>query len=139
MGAWLPFIAFGVQTVVLGLFAFAWFSARSREAKAMREAGVDPARCYRQTGGARLDLFNATIPFARIIVTPSRITLACFGMSHVFDRSTVRSLSRHRGLFSTGLRIEHAKSSGPSFVVFWTSSFPKLAAALERFGWVVSK
>ena len=137
MDAWIPVVAFAIQALVVGGFVFAWLSARRHGAAAASE--VDPTRCYRQTGGARLDLFNASIPFATIAVTPSCITLSCFTKSHVFDRSSVRSLSRYRGLFSTGLRIQHSKKSEPTFVVFWTTSFPRLASALGRLGWVVSE
>jgi hypothetical protein len=139
METWIPLVAFALQTIVLGVLLFAWLSARRQGLRAASLPDVDPAQCYRQTGGARLDGFNVTIPFATIVVTPSRITLSCFGKSHIFEKAHVRSLSRSRGLFSTGLQIEHSKTAGPSSVIFWTTSFPKLASALERLGWVVAR
>jgi hypothetical protein len=78
---------------------------------------------FTQTGGARLDTFNATMPFATLSGTQDALKLSCMGRDYVFPKSSIQSLSRHRGLFSVGLRIEHQEKSLPEFVVFWTSTF----------------
>lgn len=125
------------QLLVVGFFFTGWWRTRARTRALEAEAAAHGDDFYAQTGGARLDSFNATIPFASVVVTGSRITLTVFGREHFFDKSAVRALSRHRGFISTGLRIEHGRPEGPSFVVFWTTNFKGLRAALERLGYVV--
>jgi hypothetical protein len=98
---------------------------------------------FTQTGGARLGMFNATYPFATLSATPDVLRLSCLGRDYSFRKESIRSLSRHRGIFSTGLRIEHTDPFFPEFVVFWaslffwTSGFQKLKAQLESLGYEV--
>ena len=85
-------------------------------------------------------MLNASWPSASLSATSDTLRLSCLGRDYSFPKSGIRSLSRHRGIFSTGLRIEHTDSSLPKFVVFWvslffwTSGFKKLKAQLERLG-----
>lgn len=139
MEAWIPGIAVAIQILAVAAVILGWRWARAKARNIEAEAVASGSESYSQTGGARLNSFNATIPFATIVVTPSCITLSVFAKQHRFKRSDVRSLARHRGLFSTGLRIEHSCSSAPAFVVFWSTSFPKLAGSLERLGWHVGR
>ncbi len=92
---------------------------------------------YAQTGGARLDSFNASWPFAKLFATSDMIRLSCLGQECLFLKSNVRGLSRHRGLFSAGLRIEHAVSAYPEFVVFWSFGFETLKRGLESLGYEI--
>jgi len=78
---------------------------------------------FTQTGGVRLDWLNATIPFATLSGTKEALQISCMGREYVFPKKSIQSLSRHRSLFSLGLRIEHNEKSLPQFVVFWTSAF----------------
>ncbi len=70
--------------------------------------------------------------------------LSCLGRDYHFSRNSIRRLSRHRGLFSVGLRIEHTQDSLPEFIVFWASvvfwdtGFEKLKAQLESLGYAVA-
>src|SRR5262245_53785863 len=81
------------------------------------------ADVFTQTGGARLDWLNATMPFATLSGTPNALKLSCLGREYVFPKSRIERLSRHRGIFGVGLRIEHQEKSLPQFVVFWASAF----------------
>ncbi len=128
-----------VTVLVFSGFFFAWRWANSKASQAELEATAAGSASYSQTGGSRLNTFNATIPFATIVVTPTEIILSVLGRQHRFEKSSVRSLAKHRALFSTGLRIEHESSAAPSFVVFWATNFDKLAGSLERFGWSVTR
>jgi hypothetical protein len=98
---------------------------------------------FTQTGGARLDGFNASWPFATLSASQGAIQLSCLGREYAFPRQTIQRLRRHRGLISVGLRIEHKVESLPAFVVFWasvffwTSGFRKLKAQLEGLGYEV--
>jgi hypothetical protein len=96
---------------------------------------------FTQVGGARLGMFNASWPFAKLSATPDQLRLSCLGRNYDFPKTSIRSLSRHSGIFSTGLRIEHTQSSFPEFIVFWSSpifwssGFAKLKAELESLGY----
>src|SRR5262245_43646953 len=78
---------------------------------------------FSQIGGARLGWANVTIPYARLSGEQNALRLSCFGRDYEFLRSNIESLSRFRGLFSVGLRIEHIVPLYPTFVVFWVSVF----------------
>jgi len=98
---------------------------------------------FSQTGGARLGFFNATYPFAILSADTEGLRLSCLGRNYAFSKNKIQSLSRHRGIFSVGLRIEHSEPSYPQFVVFWasmffwTSGFQRLKAQLENLGYEV--
>ena len=99
---------------------------------------------FTQTGGARLDNFNASFPFATLSADAEALHLSCLGRKYHFPRSSIRQLRRHRGLFSVGLRIEHTQDSLPGFIVFWasvffwTSGFQKLRTQLEILGYDIA-
>jgi hypothetical protein len=98
---------------------------------------------FSQTGGVRVGggsfiAFNASWPFASLRVTDSELTLACLGKRWVFPRTSIRKLTKHQGLFSLGLRIEHSIESYAEFLVFWTFRFPNMQRELELRGYAVS-
>ena len=99
---------------------------------------------FTQTGGARLDLYNATWPMAKFSASPAEIRLSVTGENFVFTRENITALNKHIGFFSVGLHIEHTEASYPKFIVywssifFWSSSFKKLVANLERLGYQVN-
>ena len=80
---------------------------------------------FSQTGGVRLDMSNVSFPFARLSVYPRELCLSCFGETYRFPKSRIIALSKHRGLFSIGLRIDHNVPVYPKFVVFWIATFFK--------------
>jgi len=98
-----------------------------------------------QIGGARLDMFNASFPFAKLTVFRDALRLNCLGQEYVFPRSEVAALARHRGLFSTGLLIHHSVPRYPQLVVFWVSvfwsksRFEKLSERLRLLGYDVTE
>ena len=95
-----------------------------------------------QTGGVRIGegliAFNATWPFAKLGVGDEKLTLTCFWKQWVFPKGSIRRLSEHDGLFSSGLRIEHDIACYSAFLVFWSMGFSKLKSELEKGGYVVS-
>lgn len=111
--------------------------------EAATQRGRAPMTPFTQTGGARLGHFNASFPLATLSGDSKGLRLGCCGREYDFPRSCIRRLSRHRGLFSVGMRIEHTQDSPPGFVVFWvsaffwTSGFEKLRAQLESRGYEV--
>jgi hypothetical protein len=71
--------------------------------------GITRMATFTQSGGARLDNFNASYPFATLSGDPDALHLSCIGRDYHFPRISIRRLSRHRGLFAVGLRIEHTQ------------------------------
>jgi hypothetical protein len=94
-------------------------------------------------GGARLNWWNVSAPFAVLSGDGNALRLSCFRRDYVFDKSCILDLSRFRGMFSVGLRIEHTVPTYPEFVVFWVSMFPwsrrfsVFKEELERHGYQV--
>jgi hypothetical protein len=115
----------------------AWLTTQLRALRLEREARQVGEAVFSSTGGARLDIFNLTWPFATLTVTPTWISIVTVGPKYRFHRREVRSLSRYDRPFSTGLRIEHERPDYPELVVFWTCDFGRLRAALEALGYVV--
>jgi len=98
---------------------------------------------FSQTGGVRdgggtFLAFNASWPFASVQVDDSALTLPCLGKRWVFSKSSIRRLSKHSGLFSVGLRIEHNVLGYSAFIVFWTFRFARLQRELEQRRYTVS-
>ena len=98
---------------------------------------------FSQTGGlrmgrSRLSALNASWPFASLQVQESELALSCFGKHWSFPKASVLRLSKHRGVFSTGLRIEHDLEGCEAFLVFWTFRFDRLRDELEQRGFQVS-
>ena len=99
---------------------------------------------YREIGGIRYgDSFwrasNYTWPFATLAATPSGITISVSVLGlwkrvFTFDRSSIRSIARKRGVFSVGAQIVHSVADYPPFVLFWTFSFRGLSAGLRELG-----
>ncbi len=97
---------------------------------------------FSQIGGARIGKsialsVNATWPLAKLTVMESGLTLSVVGLRWVVPKSSIQSLRKYRGSFSTGLRIEHSVPRRPPFVVFWTLRFAELRHELERCGYTV--
>jgi hypothetical protein len=81
---------------------------------------------FSQIGGARLDIFNATWPFAKITATPELIELKCFSKKYQFIKDQIVDLREYTGIISNGLLIEHKVKKYPHHIVFWTFAFGKL-------------
>jgi hypothetical protein len=87
---------------------------------------------------------NFTWPFACLRVTGDSLVLKLSFLhlssrTFAFPKSEIRALRWKRGLFSIGLHIEHAVSSYPPFILFWTLDRKKLAESLKNFGYELSE
>jgi hypothetical protein len=91
---------------------------------------------FKQRGGARLGFFNLTWPFVTLTADSRSIRLGGVVRFEIPKTSLV-ALVRHRGFFSTGLRIEHDAPKAPAFIVFWTFNYDDLADNLRAFGYTV--
>ena len=86
-----------------------------------------------------MDFFFATWPLARLSGDSESLRLRC-GSTFVFPRDKIGTLSKYRGLFGIGLRIEHTVESIPEFIAFWIvfwDNFKELKSELTRLGYDV--
>jgi hypothetical protein len=96
---------------------------------------------HSQVGGARLNLTNASIPYAELSLHRNALRLRCLGFEYVFPKDCIIALARYRGVISVGLHICHAVPTYPEFVVFWADAFWRgrrfamLKERLEAFGY----
>lgn len=98
---------------------------------------IDMSEKARQIGGARVDGFYASWPFARFEATKNKIILRVFSKKYEIEKEKINTLKKHRGLFSIGLKIEHNKDKMPKSLIFWTFRFKKLKQSLEEIGYKV--
>jgi hypothetical protein len=91
-----------------------------------------------ETGGLRwgssfVAASNVTWPFARILISRDRIQLTLIvGRSFEFRADEVQQLRRRKGLIFTGVVIEHRIQNYPSFILYWTLNYTRLANTLRR-------
>jgi hypothetical protein len=87
------------------------------------------------TGGLRvgkgLSALNVTWPSAKLVVDSDRIILSGCGQTFEFTPQNLKMISRHSGIFSTGLRFHHTDPNYPEFLVFWCFRPEKLMADIK--------
>jgi hypothetical protein len=93
---------------------------------------------FSQTGGLRDGLFNATWSFASLTASRDRLEIRCLGGRTVFPRDGIVRLSKHRGLFSVGLRIVGKSTRDTKALIFWTWDFERLRNELAALGYEVA-
>ncbi len=95
-------------------------------------------------GGAFLDFYNVTWPFATLTVTSELLVLKTpkmiiFGGTYQFTPEQVPKISEFGSIpfYMKGIRIHHTVPSFPECIVFWHPSFsPKwLADELKKYGY----
>jgi hypothetical protein len=93
---------------------------------------------FSQIGGARLGLFNATWPLAKLVVGAEELKLWVLGIKFTFPKASITRISSYSKFFSKGLRIEHSNPRAPQFIVFWTFDLPVLSKELALSGYQVT-
>jgi len=68
---------------------------------------------FTQKGGARLDNFNATWPFAKLFVSREKVKLKVFSKEYKFEKNQIIGLREYND------------------ILFWTFSFKKLKKSVE--------
>jgi hypothetical protein len=83
--------------------------------------------------------FNATWPLASLTVEQDGLVLTtAFSDTYQFKKSEITKLSFFRALlFSPGVRIEHAITDYPPYIVFWTFSPSRVKAELIKNGFTI--
>jgi len=99
---------------------------------------------YTETGGIRYGTSfwiaaNFSWPFATLTASPGEISIRVslgrlWGRTFALERSQIKSISKKRGLMSTGVVIEHSNAEYPPFILFWTFRYETLKEQLEAVG-----
>lgn len=85
-------------------------------------------------GGARLGLFTATWPFARLTLDQDLLTLKVFSREYRLKKEEVRGLEYFRGWFSVGVKVVHTTSDMDSHAVFWSFQPQKILNEAKELG-----
>jgi hypothetical protein len=88
-------------------------------------------------GGARLGRFNATFPFARLIVSPGKLSLHCIRTYDLAPKEVICTLYGMLPLISAGVRFNHIDKDYPDPLIFWCLSRRRVLAALCEAGFEV--
>jgi hypothetical protein len=81
---------------------------------------------------------NVSWPFGSIALSSGELTLDCITRCLKFPAAAVTRVSLYHGVFSVGIRIEHAISEYPRFVVFWMRRPEELLQRLAAAGYPVA-
>ncbi len=74
-------------------------------------------------GGARIGLFNATWPFARLKLNNGVLNLSVLIFKNLsFSKENIISLKRYDGVLSKGIKIIHNVPNYKENIIFWTFS-----------------
>ena len=102
---------------------------------------------YTETGGIRYGssfwiATNFTWPFVTLTARHSDVSIRIslgrlWSRTFAFERSQIQSISKKRGLISTGIVIEHSNAEYPPFILFWTFRYEALKEQLEAVGYSV--
>jgi hypothetical protein len=85
------------------------------------------------TGGARVGLFNATWPFAKLMADPDSLTLkVVWAGTFTFTPKQISKIERYVQIpfIGWGIRIRHNVPSYPEKMIFWYLGSP--ATVLKR-------
>ncbi len=90
---------------------------------------------FSQLGGARLGLLKFSWPFARLRIDGDSVSLSVPFYTMRVPRGGARlSARRGHGLVGSSLTIRRDEPGSLRSVIFWTTAFDALVAALERNG-----
>lgn len=90
-------------------------------------------------------MLNMSWPFVTIFASEDVLKVSCLASKYEFPKHNIRSLKKHEGIFSIGLRIIHDNPLYPDFFVFWASLFPwtsgfrDLKSQLEKLGYEIEE
>jgi hypothetical protein len=88
-------------------------------------------------GGARVGIFNATWPFAKLSMNGDSVRLKVFSKTYELKKNEVTRLEGFRGWFSSGVKIMHSSTGLDPHVVFWSSSSHDILAVARKLGFEI--
>jgi hypothetical protein len=88
-------------------------------------------------GGARLGRFNATVPFARLVVSSGKAQLRCFKTYELTPSDTMCEQYGSIPLFSWGVRFHHIRAEFPDPFIFWCFGRKRVLETLRKAGFEI--
>lgn len=102
-----------------------------------------------ETGGLRVGssfyiATNFTWPFAILRFDRNSLEIetsifGLFGNIRQFERGLIDCVSVHRGVFSSGICVEHTSKTNPPFLLFWTFAADRVLEALQEDSYTTNK
>jgi hypothetical protein len=88
-------------------------------------------------GGARLGNFNATFPFARLIVCPGKLSLHCMRTYDLAPKEVICTACGTIPIISSGVRFHFIDKDYPDPLIFWCFNRRRVLAALFEAGFEI--
>jgi hypothetical protein len=88
-------------------------------------------------GGARIGKMNATIPFARLVVSTGKLSLHCLRQYDLTPRQVSCESYGSIPLISWGIKFHHIDVDYPDPLIFWCISRRRVLEALQKAGFEV--
>jgi hypothetical protein len=88
-------------------------------------------------GGARFGIFNATFPFARLIVSPDKLSLRCIRTYDLAPKEVICTPCGPLPLILSGVRFHHIDKDYPDPRISWCFSRRRVLDALGQAGFEV--
>ena len=86
-------------------------------------------------GGARVNMFNVTWPFATMEITKEYIEIKFFSKEYKFYVDEISVIEKYKGLVSKGLRIIRKNNGCPESFIFWTFQQKRILSCLSGSGY----
>ena len=89
-------------------------------------------------GGARIGMFNASWPFARLTLSEEMLLLKVLWVTYALKKEEVSRLEPFNGLFSSGVKIVHSTARLNPHAVFWSFDSGEVLTAARKLGFQTS-
>lgn len=93
-------------------------------------------------GGGAWFSVNFSWPFGTLTADADALVMRAsigrlWSRTFALERASILSIRRKRGIFHTGILIEHTKEDCPPYLVFWSLRYPVLKERLDALGYRV--
>jgi len=85
-------------------------------------------------GGARIGTMDATIPFARLLISNGKLSLHCFGKFDLVSKEVTCESVRRISLLSSGIQFHHIRADYPWPMIFWCIRRKTVMDCLQKAG-----
>jgi hypothetical protein len=85
-------------------------------------------------GGARIGLWNATWPLAKLRLGSDTVSLKVLVREYIWAKSEIIGFEFFDGLFSRGVKITHSKQDRDSPIIFWSFAPREVLLAAQKLG-----
>jgi len=88
-------------------------------------------------GGAQVGKMNATIPFARLLISNGKLSLHCFKQWDLTPKQVICEPIGNIPLLSIGIQFHHTHADYPWPIIFWCIRWKTIIENLRKAGFEV--